>query len=702
MAAGSNGPGRGKLDPSLAKANDSIARSSDRPPRRMVVADAPAAAPADPRVTDSRNGASLADICWRRRGTVAVGVLVCVAVAVLYCVKAPRVYTPTASLYVDSNGLQLLGKDKVPTAASDVESFLFRQCEVIRSERVVRLAVDENRADIAVMYPGSTDAVLDVRNALSVTVGKKDDVITVALGTARPAAGARVVNAVVAVYQKLEAERAHATASEAVRILSQEKAKQEAALDEKQRQIVAFKQANGDMFFTTDRGTNITVQNLATISDQATKVRLYAAELKVAHDQDPGLMRRRAWEQADAQARALEQVYEKEKLAALKINAATAEYQKLQAAADRTTKQCDLLDVRIRELDVTQQAGPDIQVLQAAKDEPKPTSPKKALALLTAVAVGLAVGCGLAVVRDATDQRLRSAAQVARLLGAPVLGVVPAGGAVHADDPFRLARATRRSPDGDVAAAFHSLAAEVCFGRPFHAGRSLLVTSPNRDDGRSTVAANLAVAAAHAGRRTLLIDADLRRPSQHRAFDAVGTLGLVDVVTDGFGLDQVIRQTDVRGLSLLPAGQSAGNPVEVTASPDFAELLRKVEEDFDLVVIDAPPLLGTGEARVLAANVDAAVLVLRAERTTRQEARMACDRVLGVGCTLLGLVINGSGTAQDGNESDAAAAGRHRADDGPAWSTARRQAVAVVTPAAVLVAADAKADQFFGGGRTDR
>jgi tyrosine-protein kinase Etk/Wzc len=681
-------------------------RPSHWPARQQLVFPA---APPTAGAVPGRHGLSLAEVCWRRRWTVTLGVFLCLAAAGVYIVKAPRIYTPTASLYVDANGLALLGTNK-QTSTADAESYLLRQCELIRSELVVRQAVDANPGRLAVMYPGAIDPVGEVRNALAVAVGKKDDVITVALTSVRPVEGAALVNAIVAAYQAQQAEQSHATVSEEVRILQGEKDKQEHALDRQQQEIVAFKQSNGEMFFNTDRGTNITIQNLATISDHVTRVRLYATELRAAYDQDPTLPRRRAWEMADAQAAAVQRDYDQQKAAALKINAAMAVYQKLQSDADRTSKQCDLLDGKIRELDVNRQAGPDIRVLEPAKVELKPTSPRKSVALMTAMAAGMALGCGLALVRDQTDHRLRTALQAARLLGSPVLGVLPevsAGGA--RDEPLRWARVVRQEPEGALAGAFRSLAAEVCFGRPFNGGCSRLVTSPNRGDGKSTVAANLAVAAAHAGRRTLLLDADLRKPVQHQVFDAMGTTGLVDVVTDGVPLDQAIRRTSVRGLSLLPAGVLAGNPGEVVGSIAFGETLRRLEEQFDLVVIDAPPLLGAGEARVLAAHADAALLVLRAKRTTRAAARIACDRVLGVGCSLLGLAFNGSGQADadadvhagpaDGQvwqrtsnlgPATASAQGgleQRDWDDRPARSVARRSLAVEPTGPAVAVAA---------------
>jgi receptor protein-tyrosine kinase len=618
------------------KESDAITPSPLRPARLP----APVSLPVSHRPDDGRAGTTLLEVCWGRRWTVVLSVGFCLAVAGLYIFKAPRVYTPTATLYVDANGLHLLGKDKEQSAA-DAESFLFRQCELIRSERVVRQVVDAHLRLMHQLYPKSGDPVADVRNDLSVSVGKKDDVITVALNCVSPAAGAALVNAIVDAYKRSESDEAHNTASDAVAILRKEEERQEKSLDEIQRAIVACKQANGEMFFNDRNGTNMVIDNLATIADQVTRARLDAIEERALYLDSNGTMTDRRWRQAQERVEMKEKLYEEEKGKALRINAALAEYDKLKADADRTTKQCDLLDARIRELDVTQQGGPEIRIFEAAKVEPKPTSPKKAVALLAALGGGLVLGCGLALLRDSMDQLLRTAAQAGRLLGTPVLGEVPEVGRLGPGERFRLARATLLCPESDVAAAFESIAAEVCYGRSFRNGCSLVITSPHRGDGKSTVAANLAIAAALAGRRTLLIDADLRKPILHKVFDVSGRAGIADVVNDGLNVEQVVHATAVRGLSLLPAGTLNGSPAEVIGSPEFTRLVRRLEVEFDLIVLDAPPLLGTGDARVLAAHSDAAVVVLRAQRSTRQAAKQACDRIAGVGCALLGLVFNG-------------------------------------------------------------
>ena len=145
---------------------------------------------------------------------------------------------------------------------------------------------------------------------------------------------------------------------------------------------------------------------------------------------------------------------------------------------------------------------------------------------------------------------------------------------------------------------------------------------------------------AQAGHRTLLIDADMRKPVQHKMFDVRTAPGLAEVVMRGARFDQAVQRTDIEGLSLLPAGQAVANPSEITSSQAFGQLLQRLEAQYDLVIIDSPPLLVVADARILGAQAGMTVIVARADKTTRQELKQACQRLVSVGSSLLGVVLN--------------------------------------------------------------
>jgi capsular exopolysaccharide synthesis family protein len=184
----------------------------------------------------------------------------------------------------------------------------------------------------------------------------------------------------------------------------------------------------------------------------------------------------------------------------------------------------------------------------------------------------------------------------------------------------------------------------------FHAGdraglRGLVVTSPSPGEGKSTIACNLAIAMAETGRRTLLVDADLRRPRLHEIFGFSSGRGLSDLLDPTEPLARLplhgfLRETSIPSLSLLPSGALHSEGPALLHGERTAELLRRLEREFDFVILDTPPLGPVSDARILARFAGAAVVVLRLNESTREQARLAADQILADGSRLLGVVLN--------------------------------------------------------------
>lgn len=196
-----------------------------------------------------------------------------------------------------------------------------------------------------------------------------------------------------------------------------------------------------------------------------------------------------------------------------------------------------------------------------------------------------------------------------------------------------------RSPRSPAAEAYRTLRANLQFASLDRDVRTLLITSADQGDGKTTVAANLGVALAEGGRRVLLIDADLRRPGVHTLFDLSLTPGLSNALLEE-DAELPAQATAIGGLSVLTAGDPPPNPGEFVASARLARLLGRVRSSFDYVVIDSPPVSLVADAAVLAPTVDGVLLVVSAGRTKRDLARKAKEQLERVGARLLGVVLN--------------------------------------------------------------
>ena len=330
---------------------------------------------------------------------------------------------------------------------------------------------------------------------------------------------------------------------------------------------------------------------------------------------------------------------EEQRKLVLELNEQAAEYTILESQYEQTRKLCDILDDRIKELNITEDVGAlNISILEVAQPAPNAAKPQKAKILAAATFMGLFLGCGLAVLRSFLDQRLRSAEEISAVLGVPTLGVVPTmsrkltvatrGRTVHMDST---------SP---VAEAYRTIRTAVFFSVPKGQARTLLVTSPSAGDGKSTLVSNLCIAMAQADQKVLLIDADFRKPMQHGIFEVTREPGVSNIMAGTHTIDQSVRPSGVPGLDILPCGPDVPNPSEMLNSETFTDMMAKLSTRYDRVVVDAPPVLPVTDACILGALCDVTLLVLRADKSTRKTAQQARDGLLSVGARILGAVVN--------------------------------------------------------------
>jgi len=200
---------------------------------------------------------------------------------------------------------------------------------------------------------------------------------------------------------------------------------------------------------------------------------------------------------------------------------------------------------------------------------------------------------------------------------------------------------TVADPRSPVSEAYRALRTNLDFSSLDRPIRTMLVTSAGPEEGKSTVLANLAVTTAQAGKKVILVDGDLRRPTLHHIFNLKNDVGLTTMVVDDAAMESPpLQDTGVEGLQLLPSGPLPPNPSELLGSRRMEEIIAVLLERADIVFFDAPPVVAVTDAAVLATKVDGVLLVIYAGRTRRDYARAARARLEKVNANLLGAVLN--------------------------------------------------------------
>jgi capsular exopolysaccharide synthesis family protein len=277
-----------------------------------------------------------------------------------------------------------------------------------------------------------------------------------------------------------------------------------------------------------------------------------------------------------------------------------------------------------------------VEVVEPPALSTRPVSPHPLRDLLAAAVVGLLLGAAIALVRETLDTTIKSLEGLHRLVEVANLGLIPYDGDAR-KSPLLVYERTQRSARSE---AFRQLRTNLQFVDVDQPPRVIAVTSSLPHEGKSTVAANLAVILAEAGTRTLFVEGDLRRPRVVKYLGLEGAVGLTDVLVGRAELSDVLQQWGSERLSVLASGAIPPNPSELLGSHHMTTLLAYLETRFDVVLIDAPPLLPVADGAILAAKADGALLVVRHGATTRAHTEAAMRVLQTVDARLLGTVLN--------------------------------------------------------------
>ena len=291
-----------------------------------------------------------------------------------------------------------------------------------------------------------------------------------------------------------------------------------------------------------------------------------------------------------------------------------------------------LADIRLEEARSTD----NLFAIERASAPTRPIRPRTAQNTLMAAVLGALLAAGVAFLIEYLDDVLKNPDEVQKVLGVATLGAVPLIPEVANGDELSITGEHAMAKE-----SYRVLRTNLQFAsvdRPLH---TVLVTSPSPSEGKSLTAANLSIVLAQAGRRVILVDADLHRPRQHRIFKLPHNVGLTSALLDETGsLDGLLCETRVPGLRVMTGGQVPPNPAELLGSTRMRDLLAQLTSLADIVVVDSPPTMAVSDTAVLSGLVDGVLLVLDAGKTRREMAVRALTGLRQVQAHVLGVVLN--------------------------------------------------------------
>lgn len=259
-----------------------------------------------------------------------------------------------------------------------------------------------------------------------------------------------------------------------------------------------------------------------------------------------------------------------------------------------------------------------------------PAKPNVPAYMALAAIVGLIIGVGLAFFIEYLDTSVKTLDDVEKYLEVPVLAVIPR-------DVSTLIKSPGDTPDAE---AYRILRANIEFNKPERNANTFTLVSGGPGEGKSTTLNNLAYTCAQGGYNVLVVDADLRRPSQHTFFEQDNSFGLTDYLTGKAEIDEITKTTKIDNLSFIPSGHVSGEAVGILNSQRMVDLIAKVKQQYDLVFFDSPPILGVSDGSVLASECDITIMVIQHRRFPRAMLLRVKQAVAHAGGTLIGVVLN--------------------------------------------------------------
>ena len=395
--------------------------------------------------------------------------------------------------------------------------------------------------------------------------------------------------------------------------------------------------------------------------------------------------------------KSLQEVFDKQREEAFQMNSNAILYNSLKIEVDNKKSMLESLLKRESETGVSARLRglrtSNVRIIDRADVPLRPSKPRKKTNMIMALLFGLGGGLGLALVLERLDNSVKSAQDVERYASLPTLGIVPTFSANHRgagygygygyggrtrekekekEEPatetgaggtrlvvFRDAKSRERAgarpggpatksielicheaPKSSYAESYRSIRTSLLLSAAAPDLRTILLTSPLPEEGKSVTASNLAVALAQTGKQTLLIDADLRKPRQHRIFRTRNTDGLTNFLTSDVDLKTLVKMTDVANLYLINSGPLPPNPAELLGSSRMRKLIEDMKEHFSYILLDTPPMLTVTDALVVGPAVDGVILLVWGDKTPREALAEARTNLDNTGIKVLGVIIN--------------------------------------------------------------
>ncbi|MEZ5536004.1 MAG: polysaccharide biosynthesis tyrosine autokinase [Thiolinea sp.] len=599
----------------------------------------------------------------RQKGTILTILGIILLLTLVFTLLSSPLYRATATLQVERETNKVIDVDFLnPGDIRDTRDFYQTQFELIRSQGLIAKVIDQLNLDTDVIrqsLPGKIKSALmptaedsektalikAISDNLYIEPIKNSRLVYVHFEGSSPEKSAEVANAIVKTFVDTNVERRVSATTTAEALLNDRIADARAKLQESEKNLNEYALENEILQLDNKESTTSTLK-IAQLSEELVRAEREVIAIKT----DP--KRKNELAAAQESAELIRDQLNREESRFLENQSKTTTYKTLQREVATNQASYQGLLQRLKEINVAGSvASNNLMIVDEAQPPLEKHKPNLLTNLAFASLLGLLLGMTVAFLREFLDDSVKDINDLERQTRLPVLGIIPS---VREKDPRKMAQLALTEPRSTLAESFRTLRTTLRFKlREANQSNTLFVTSSRANEGKTTASVNLASTYAHSGNRVLLIDADLRNPSLHKVMGTSEQNGLTSYLSGETGIGELAQTSNVQNLDIIPAGQTSHDPAELLSNRRMQDLLQAANENYDMVIIDGPPILGLADAMILASLATLTVIAVDSNNTRTTTITNALKRLRQSGLSVTGLLLNKVTDASDlGYEDD--------------------------------------------------
>lgn len=576
-------------------------------------------------------------VFWLHRGIILASTFICGLLTTVHMAQLPNIYKATARILIETHRARVLEFKDVSAANPWDITFLQTEYQVISSRAVLSKVMENLHLVSFPPFSKTKNPVAALTGIVAIKPVRGTKLVDIVVTQHKPELAARIANGVADAYSQINLERRREMTTGGAQWLRAEVEKMETRMKESQLKLQDFREQYGKIDLGEER-QNTTLQRIQALNVSLNKTREDRIEAQAKYREKHPILQELLNKEKELQLALFDAEQQ-----ALEMSRLSIQFNALLRETKTSETIYNILLTRLKELTVQEGLeSNNVQVVDYATVPIDPVGPDRTKRVVLATLMGFLLGCGLGFLREFFTKTVRTRQDFELLLEIPFLGHVPQFTAPRGKTRF-TPRFLAKDPRSPVVETIRSIRTTLEFLLPAGPSHVLLITSALPEEGKSTLSSNLAIALTELGRKTLLIDADMRRPALHKYLKLNLEPGLSGYLNGEADWPELIQRIpDVEGLSVIAAGMSPEQPADLLSGSRFKALIEASRKEYQHILVDAPPILVAADAAVIATAIDGVIYAVRANRTPNEAALAGKQRLIDVGAKIIGGILNGA------------------------------------------------------------